>query len=502
MLYGDEYYIISDESDLFNTGGKAKAITSLLNDNISNMSKINMMALYGKWGSGKTSVMKHIEDNVKNYYSPIFFEAWKYENDENLMLSLMELMIIEYKKEIKENKLIEGLQKTTYTLLTFTKNILLSSQVSFLGGALSFNLEAAATKTISEANNKYEYKSYYKAIEDFREKFNEVVATYCKETKKSLLIIVDDLDRCEPQNVLNLLASIKHFFTHSKVTYLCGIDKEAVENAIKIKYGNVINGDDYLDKIFDMSFRMPEPQLDGIVRDFFKTLREENSDCPEGVEQLLIDFLNKIKFTNPRKVKKIFNKYYYMNKLNFNGTDEECALILRNTSNACCIVLNIIIIIFNEFYTELVNELLDYNHKLDEICNIIDMSSITTDKNSNIDKIEYIKICKQRLFEASLKVRIVGDVISNPINDLTKILIWLTPLDINSSIKTIPYAYGENIRNLLDKSQTYIDNIRSKQSKNYILIELQQFIVDNINKFTGDFEYPIYNMLKMINTFS
>ena len=357
MLYDDEYHIITDTSDYFNTGGKAKAITSILNENTPNMSNINMMALYGKWGSGKTSVMKYIEKHIEDNYTTIFFEAWKYENDENLTLSLMELMIIKYKEEIDDNILLEGLKKATYTLLTFAKNVLLSSQVSFLEGALSFDLGAAATKTSDKVNNKYEYKSYYKAIEDFNTNFNKVAEAYCKETNKLLLIMIDDLDRCEPQNVINLLASIKHFFTHSKVTYLCGIDKEAVEKAINIKYGSIINSDDYLDKIFNISFKMPEAQLDEIVRQFFHIFHPMDADHPEEAEWLLINFLNKINFTNPRKVKKVFNKYYCMSYLNFSEINNQYASILRNTNDSYYIILNVMMIILNEFYSVIANEL-------------------------------------------------------------------------------------------------------------------------------------------------
>src|SRR5690606_15402498 len=94
------------------------------------------------------------------------------------------------------------------------------------------------------------FKSDFIRLEDFITKGNN---------PKYNLIFIDDLDRCEPQQVLNLMSAMKLFFTYGvKTIFICGIDKKAVESAVKTKYGKLVKSNEYLEKIFDISFSMPE----------------------------------------------------------------------------------------------------------------------------------------------------------------------------------------------------------------------------------------------------
>ena len=82
-----------ENSDLFGTKLKAELIKNLLVNNSEYFNQNNMIALYGEWGTGKTSVMEYIKNNCEQNYSAVFFEAWQYEKDSNLSLSLFELIV-------------------------------------------------------------------------------------------------------------------------------------------------------------------------------------------------------------------------------------------------------------------------------------------------------------------------------------------------------------------------------------------------------------------------
>lgn len=56
----------------------------------------NLIALYGEWGSGKSTVFKTLKAELEKEpekYTPLIFEAWKYEKDKNLPLSLYEFIL-------------------------------------------------------------------------------------------------------------------------------------------------------------------------------------------------------------------------------------------------------------------------------------------------------------------------------------------------------------------------------------------------------------------------
>ncbi|MDX8044768.1 P-loop NTPase fold protein [Gracilibacillus sp. S3-1-1] len=89
QIYDNLPYDLTKETDLFGTQFKAETIPSILDSNIEYSDSNNFISLYGSWGSGKTSMMRYIGSNTKKY-NTVFFEAWKYENDSNLALSLLE----------------------------------------------------------------------------------------------------------------------------------------------------------------------------------------------------------------------------------------------------------------------------------------------------------------------------------------------------------------------------------------------------------------------------
>ena len=80
--------------------------TFLEEENFNNFFEYNnLIALYGKWGSGKSSVLKTLENKIdENRYKVLFFETWKYERDVNLPLSLYEFILDSTLKDIVEEK--------------------------------------------------------------------------------------------------------------------------------------------------------------------------------------------------------------------------------------------------------------------------------------------------------------------------------------------------------------------------------------------------------------
>ncbi|MFT5618817.1 MAG: hypothetical protein ACI85I_002052, partial [Arenicella sp.] len=126
---------------------------------------------------------------------------------------------------------------------------------------------------------------------------------------------------CEPENVIKLLSAIKLFFTYGKRTiFFFGVDKKAVEQAIEIKYKDVVKSAEYLEKIFDFSFEAPKGfDLYKLMQRHFPTEHSSEMDIAQEVTSLF----NHMKFTNPRKVKKVLNKYTLLKSYKHNEQLDE-----------------------------------------------------------------------------------------------------------------------------------------------------------------------------------
>ena len=358
---------LTETTDLFGTFEKKEFIKTFLNEEVCSeyLRENNMIALYGNWGSGKTTLIHALEKDLdRQKYKSIVFYAWKYEKDQNLAFSLYECLL---------DKLEDSKQKKDY--IKTARNLLIGSlkginiSVPFVG----IN-PYEVIKGIEEAllEKKYE-ESFYTKIKNFENQFSKLIKQILKEQgKKMLIVFIDDLDRCEPDHILDLLAMIKLFFTlgkesfvgkDSKIIFFCGIDKDAVKKAVKKKYGDIIKSEEYLEKIFDLSFEMPVKTYK--INNFLDSLKIFNEK--EEIS-LVSSFFETINFINPRHIKKIINKYLILCRVKKDDKNKYEALIPAIiTGDGDGYIFDTIIVLYfiilHEFYIKKFYELQNYETK-------------------------------------------------------------------------------------------------------------------------------------------
>ncbi|AIF51163.1 P-loop NTPase fold protein [Pelosinus sp. UFO1] len=386
LFKSNRHEILTEDNDYLNTIPKGKMIKNFI-EKISGhtAAQVQMIALYGDWGSGKTSLMRWIEkDLCKERFYPVFFEAWKHENDENLALSMVDVISVNKETELKEvaNEVFSALKG-------ILKGVAKSITLEVPGAKI--NLE----KIVQEAENylKPDDITFYKKIDNFQIAYKKMENSILGNGEKKLLIFIDDLDRCEPENVLALLSAIKLFFTFGQRTiFMCGLDKEAVNKAVQHKYGQVLKSDEYLEKIFDISFSMPKEIY---LRRFLETyLISENKRVIEGVNtiegkekeyktsNLVSDFFETIKFGNSRQLRKILNKYIfikYLKEQDIGNND-----LIPNLNQSFYVILTLFIIILYEFHPDYYNIIKNYDNKLIHYSN-----TMNSDIDNNIENVKF-----------------------------------------------------------------------------------------------------------------
>ena len=81
------------------------------------------------------------------------------------------------------------------------------------------------------------------------------------ESVKSLVVIVDDLDRCTPERIIDTLEAIKLFLSVKKTTFIVAVDERIIRYAVNVKYPQADGfsvSDDYIEKIIQLPIRIPE----------------------------------------------------------------------------------------------------------------------------------------------------------------------------------------------------------------------------------------------------
>lgn len=327
MSYFDNQpQIITKDNDYFNLLPKTQIIKQIISSDKFLNSNIKMVALFGGWGTGKTSVMRTLQNEFatdKTYkIKTELFEAWKYERDDDLSLSLFSYLARNNEKD-PFIELFDYCRSFIWGTAKGVKlNLTLPTNTAGVEIDMGKGLEEAQ-KTL-EKNISDRTKSLYGKENEYEKKFKQLINKLKGRNNKKLIVFIDDLDRCEPDRILNLMASIKNFFTYSdNIIFICGIDRKAVETAIETKYGNLVKSEEYLEKIFDFTFDLPvRNSINGLI-EASKLLSNDN---------MIIEFenfLHQINFTNPRKVKKLINKLVQLKliqEINKGGKDENQSL--------------------------------------------------------------------------------------------------------------------------------------------------------------------------------
>lgn len=240
------------------------------------------IAIHGDWGSGKTSIMKTLSKKLDtSKFAIVFFEAWKYEYS-NPSLGLISELV----EQFSNNR--EVIRSVLTTALAILSNQYLGLDVEKVVDMLRQSREK--TEPLSNRLQKIIKESI---------------------GNKTLVIIIDDLDRCDVENTLQLLAIIKLFLDIENCVCIAAVDFNRLKQAWKTKYQSQENthdeGSEYLDKIFQIRIGIPTPPIEQIQK-YLKTLV---SNMPDKVAELFSNALPK----NPRAIKRIINLVAYRQNL-------------------------------------------------------------------------------------------------------------------------------------------------------------------------------------------
>lgn len=360
---------LTEENDYIGIIEKGDLIKSFFLSNKDEFSRIKFFSIYGEWGSGKSTLMKYLQKELKGSFNTFFFESWEFESDNNLANSLLEFLVKESSSSFESfldagNKLLKG----------FAKSVVIKTPVA--------NIDLGKSIGNSEELTFYELK------ENFKKEFTawENKLTDCDKCPKYNIVFIDDLDRCEPENVLNLLSAIKLFFTFGEKTiFFCGIDKKAVYEAVKTKYGEVIKSNEYLEKVFDISFTMPKnPDVSKLVNIYFD---ESEKVEQEQLGDLIYQFFEELHFTNPRRIKKILNKYLIIKRLKETSQKLILPNIIHNdTGTLFETYLTLYLLILKEFEPKNFENLFNLNIKRLNYSNSLKNAVLNQNEMRNIER--------------------------------------------------------------------------------------------------------------------
>lgn len=280
------------------------------------------IGVFGDWGSGKSSILKIINDELagqdgelKNETLVLYFNGWVFEGYDDAKAALLESIIEKFEKhktlgnKVKDSaaKLIKSVHWMRILGFGFKKIVVPTATAYFTGGLslvpfLSNEFSKIDKKELAEKLTGDKAGEFLKEIilkkeeekntlvREFREDFETMIE---KSGIKKLVVIIDDLDRCTNERIIENLEAIKLFLNVKNTAFIIGADPRIVRQAIEFRYktdgivkdleedGDTRIVDDYLEKLIQIPYYLPklsEPEVETYISMLIckKELDEEN----------------------------------------------------------------------------------------------------------------------------------------------------------------------------------------------------------------------------------
>jgi predicted KAP-like P-loop ATPase len=320
---------VETTQDFLNFSVIAKTVAELIDES---GEKPISIGVSGSWGAGKSSMVKMIGESLKSKdynkvdkeknYIFLEFNAWLYQGYDDARAALLQAV---------SDKLLEESQKRSNPTKDFTikakgfiqrinwlqvAKIIVPLSLGLIPGGVAVggiaSLIGAATNLIQNKDEKKQTE-YSEAIStalesltpDMKELLKENVskstpqqiekiradfAELLKELNITLVILVDDLDRCLPSTAISTLEAMRLLLFVERTAFIIAADEQMIRNSVKAHFADVELSEglvtSYFDKLIQINLSVPHLGITEVkiyLVMLFAELSERKGEIEKGV---------------------------------------------------------------------------------------------------------------------------------------------------------------------------------------------------------------------------
>lgn len=251
------------------------------------------IGVFGTWGTGKSTVLKLVEARLTATAEQqvdvptttvVKFDAWMYQGFDDARAALMEVVASELLKIADQKKTLVDKATEFAGRVNYFRGLGLVADFG-LGMALGIppGLLTRAGAAVSSAfagdvtSEQYgtmkedavaakqglaalikpgEKRTPPKEIEAFRREFGELL----KGLDTTLVLFIDNLDRCLPDVAIGTLEAIRLFLFMPHTAFIIAADEDMIRHSVSKHFAdpNASHVRDYLDKVIQVPLRVPQ----------------------------------------------------------------------------------------------------------------------------------------------------------------------------------------------------------------------------------------------------
>ena len=225
------------------------------------------VGLYGAWGSGKTSLVNMVIEQVERRSTDVVilrFNPWLCSDPKQLITQF-------FKQLASAIKIKKPAADTVCELVDQYADLFdAASIIPYAGSAIA----AAGKVFTTKARNRINRKS-----SDMQGQKDEIIRTMAKENLK-IIVSIDDIDRLSEEEIIAVFQLVKALADFPNVIYLLAFDYDVVVRALAtVQRGD---GREYLEKVIQVPFEIPAPNMASIHDALFSKLNGILGDIPDS----------------------------------------------------------------------------------------------------------------------------------------------------------------------------------------------------------------------------
>ena len=286
--------ITKARDDILNRSSFAKNLAKVLLEY--SYSSSFSIGLYGEWGSGKTSLLNMVIEEIadKDSHAVILrFNPWLCSDSKQLVQQFFKQLSTAIKmKKTATDKACELIDQ-------YADIFDAASAIPFVG-----NVVVAAGKTAAQ-----QAKQHLEQTHDLQIVKNKIIEKL-EEEKLKIIVSIDDIDRLSEEEIIAIFQLVKALADFPNTIYLLAFDYKVVIRALKkVQYGD---GKEYLEKIIQVPFEIPAPSINTIHKTLFSKLNSIIGDIADnqwdkeiwsilfefGIKNYIVSIRDVIRYTN------------------------------------------------------------------------------------------------------------------------------------------------------------------------------------------------------------
>ena len=262
------------------------------------------IGVYGDWGGGKSSIMQMLRDDFEQECETndgaserykgvaiLYFNGWLFEGYDDAKAALLSSILTALRDHKRFGpKLKDGacrlLRRVDYMrgmrmlftgavaggVAAATGGIGLAAMLPALAGGALSGAKASAPDAVKEAIEQGAGTAVDESLVDIRQFRDDFAEMLSKSDIETLVVLIDDLDRCSPERIIENLEAIKLFLNVPNTAFVIGADRRIIRQAVAWRYRDALKAsslaegqadpserlvDDYLEKLIQIPYRLP-----------------------------------------------------------------------------------------------------------------------------------------------------------------------------------------------------------------------------------------------------